>query len=82
MVYGTMYVENAKYSADWYVHYQRQKISGVVVDIGSGMTLDEFVDRNILYFFYVDREDCRLWLKEGILTLKYSGIEPYRRIGD
>lgn len=82
VVYGAMYIENARLSVDWYVKEQRRKVSVVLADIGSGMPLDDFVDKHILLFFYLDSENSRRWLKEGIRTLKRAGIEPYRRIED
>lgn len=82
IVYGSVYLENARLSVEWYVDDQRGKIAQVYTDIGTGMSIDAFVDRNIRHFFYMDSQECRRWLKDGILMLKHAGIEPYRRLED
>jgi len=82
IVYGSAYLENARASVAWTSGDQRGKIAQIYTDIGSGISIDTFVDRHIRHFFYVDSEECRRWLKEGVLTLKGAGVEPYRRFKD
>lgn len=78
-LYGYSYVENA----EWRIAYgkeSRQKIIRIYGDISSGMMISDFVNKHNSYFYYIDNENTRQSVKNIIVMLKRTDVEPYTHL--